>query len=1032
MSDKDMKLRLIVEAKNEADAALNDLNADLRRTGKGADDLRGSMSLLSVAAKGAVAALTATVTIDAAARLVSLADAYTLAEGRLRLVTSSSTELAGVQDQLYASAQRTRTEYLSNVEGYARLAQNTKDLHLAQADLLTLNETLNKAFIISGATEAERSATMIQLSQAFSAGVLRGEEFNSVAEQGSRVLQLLADYTGRSRGELKAMAEDGQLTADILTQAILVGARDVNDEFGKLPTTVEQAGNVLKNVLSGLVNDANKGNGATAGLAGEIINLSNTVEANRDSILSLFSGIVSSATWAVGVVGDLTAETRVLAAVMEGKLDFSQYIKMTSGDEFRQWLTDSAQGVDKIRLRLAEAKKELSALGEGGDMGKRQELVIEISGLENAMRQAAELRKIQEDFNKSGLKLDDVSARAATDNIRELNTQLTEAKRAKEAYAASGLGADSDAVKKSIEEIERLEGELIKAENAKKILASAGFTFDNSGIETTTKKVKSLEDRIAETKLQVEALEKAGFAPDSSSVKEATNALRQLETHLRAVISAQNGGAKASGLEAEALAGLRKEVLPTQVAWEKYRKTVADIETAKAGGQFKNDSEYQQALGNARKALNDATGATKAHEAALAEQESAAKKAAKAGEQQQKEYQSLLDRLLPLEVAQRAYNEGLAALDKMDPTHQTERYQIALANLNREYQASADNANRYAKEAEAVQKAMAEAQRAAAESELSRQGTGIEISIAQGNLSETDALPFQVDLLEQRLRLQQDLLADMQKSTPEEISAWNSQAEAIARTTLELAEYQQRLRLQDPTESFKQGLKNYGSTTGADLLDFYSTALPEAMDASTEAVSQFFRDFAQGNLTLGESWKALGETIEDTVLDILQELLQLQLRMALLSGLGVTATGGATGGGLLGLFGAQHGGGAIGVDPPTFTRAVPLSTFMGAPRFHTGLKGNEFPAILEDGESVLTEGQMAAIGKGLSAKSQAPQVNMTIIEAPGVKAETKTTTQNNGSMKILVRMVAQELIAQTGNGGGLDPLLNARGAGRRF
>lgn len=113
--------------------------------------------------------------------------------------------------------------------------------------------------------------------------------------------------------------------------------------------------------------------------------------------------------------------------------------------------------------------------------------------------------------------------------------------------------------------------------------------------------------------------------------------------------------------------------------------------------------------------------------------ESAAKKAAKELEKQQREYQSILDRLLPLEAAQRDYNESLAALDKMDPTHQTDRYKTALGNLNEELADAKERAGSFAK-------AMADAQRASQESELSRQETGLRIAIAGGQMSENEAL----------------------------------------------------------------------------------------------------------------------------------------------------------------------------------------------------------------------------------------------------------------------------------------------------
>lgn len=935
MSDKDMKLRLIVEAKNEADAALNDLNAGLGRTGKNADQLRGSMSLLTVAAKGALAALAAAVTASAASRLVSLADAYTLAEGRLRLVTGSSAELAAVQDQLFASAQRTRSEYLSVVEAYVRLAQNTKELYLAQADLLTINETLNKAFIISGATEMERSSTMIQLSQAFSAGVLRGQEFNSVALQGSRVLQMLADYTGKSRSELRAMAEDGQLTTDVLVRAILAGATQVNEEFGKLPTTVGQARTVLNDTLSRLVSDANASSGATEGLSAAIVKLANTIDANRETILSLFAGIVEGSGNAFDAVMQKVNRVRGVVAALNGELGFAQQAGMGQA-ELRAYFEAVDHGVGRIHARLSAARQELAAMREGGDDGVRQALQQEIRSLEFAMQQAKEVRK---------------ALTAASGPEKTTGGQT-----------GSGTFEQTSLDKKGLEELTKAYLPLVQAQREYEAALS-----------------------------KISLARQAGQLTEEQEKAARQEAQRQLEQSRQAYIRYTETREQALARERDAALALAQT--------EEERQAV--------------NRRYQQNLAELRERVAKTA-------------ESAAKQAAREAERQQREYQAILDRLLPLEVAQREYNEALAALDTMDPTHQTERYQTALANLNREFEAARKRAGEYAR-------ALEDAQRAARESELARQGTAIEISMAQGNLSETDALPFQIDLLEQRLKLQQDLLADMRKSTPEEINAWNSQAEAIARTTLELAEYQQRLRLLDPAEAFKQGLKDYGMATNRDLLVFYGSALPKAMDASTEAISHFFRDFAQGNATLGESWKALGKTIEDTVFDILQELLQLQLRMAVLGGLGVTATGGTTGGGLLGLFGAQHGGGTIGVDPPTFTRAVPLSTFMHAPRFHTGLKGNEFPAILEHGESVLTEGQMAAIGKGLSASSGAPQVSLTVIEAPGVKAETETRQNDQGGIDVVVRMVEGRLVNRMDHGQGLHKTMASRyGVRRRF
>ena len=82
---------------------------------------------------------------------------------------------------------------------------------------------------------------------------------------------------------------------------------------------------------------------------------------------------------------------------------------------------------------------------------------------------------------------------------------------------------------------------------------------------------------------------------------------------------------------------------------------------------------------------------------------------------------------------------------------------------------------------------------------------------------------------------------------------------------------------------------------------------------------------------------------------------------------------------------------------------------------------------------MLTEGQMAAIGKGLSTKQSAPQVNMTIVEAPGVKAETETTTNNDGSLNVMVKMVESAISDRMSRGQGLHRTMgNLYGARRRF
>lgn len=205
------------------------------------------------------------------------------------------------------------------------------------------------------------------------------------------------------------------------------------------------------------------------------------------------------------------------------------------------------------------------------------------------------------------------------------------------------------------------------------------------------------------------------------------------------------------------------------------------------------------------------------------------------------------------------------------------------------------------------------------------------------------------------------------------------------------------------------GLENYKIEVDQDAITFYSDLFPNAIDESTEAMAEFFSDIAQGNATLSESWKSLGESVEDTVFGILQDLLQLQLKMVVLSSLGLTGSGATTGGGVLGMIsGLFHTGGVVGSEGGA--RAVSPSLFTSAPRYHTGLQGNEFPAILKKGESVLTEGQMAAIGKGLkSSGTSQPNINVIVNNAPAGTTATVQQSSDGLSYDVIVEMVEQKM-----------------------
>ena len=195
---------------------------------------------------------------------VGLADASTNMNSRLKLVTGSAEELASVQERLFSIAQNARVSFTDLVGTYAQVARSTKDLGVSQQSLLTVIDTISKSVTISGGSAQSAQAALVQLSQGFASGALRGEELNSVMEQTPRLAQAIADGLGVSIGKLREMGKEGELTAEKVLGALEKSAASVQDEFSKMAVTVEQATTNAGNSLLKFVGALDKVTGASS------------------------------------------------------------------------------------------------------------------------------------------------------------------------------------------------------------------------------------------------------------------------------------------------------------------------------------------------------------------------------------------------------------------------------------------------------------------------------------------------------------------------------------------------------------------------------------------------------------------------------------------------------------------------------------------------------------------------------------------------------------------------------------------------
>ncbi|MFK9072832.1 tape measure protein, partial [Proteus sp. NGCRVN-01] len=149
--------------------------------------------------------------------------------------------LVDVTQRIFDISQTTRSSLDATATLYARLERGTREYNTSAEDLAKLTTIINQGFIVSGATATEAENAIIQLSQGIASGVLRGEEFNSVAEQGSRLMVALADSLGVSIGQLRKMAAEGKLTTDVVVKGLLSQGDAIAKEFAKTTRTMSQA-----------------------------------------------------------------------------------------------------------------------------------------------------------------------------------------------------------------------------------------------------------------------------------------------------------------------------------------------------------------------------------------------------------------------------------------------------------------------------------------------------------------------------------------------------------------------------------------------------------------------------------------------------------------------------------------------------------------------------------------------------------------------------------------------------------------------
>lgn len=240
---KDTLGELASAATKAAEAAQKATTAN-RNHKESTDEAKKSADQLTQSLKSLVASY---VSIQGLKKAVDLSDSLVSMRARLDRMNDGLQTTQELETMIYQSAQRSRGSFTDTMGLVSQLGTMAGDAFSSSKEIVQFAEQLNKQLAMSGASGSSAQAAILQLEQGLASGVLRGDELNSVMEQAPALAKSIADYMQVSVGKLREMGSQGQITADIVKNALFDAAQKTNEEFEKTPMTWAQVWTLASN-----------------------------------------------------------------------------------------------------------------------------------------------------------------------------------------------------------------------------------------------------------------------------------------------------------------------------------------------------------------------------------------------------------------------------------------------------------------------------------------------------------------------------------------------------------------------------------------------------------------------------------------------------------------------------------------------------------------------------------------------------------------------------------------------------------------
>lgn len=229
---------LVEKEADQAAAAAKRFDSQNRQVNASASSLTGTLGRLAGTFLG----------MQSVKWLANTSDQLTQTNARLKLMTGSAEAAAEANDQIYAAAMRSRGAYADMADTVAKLGTLAPGAFTDTGEIIAFAEQLQKQMALSGTSTQGAQAAMLQLTQGLASGVLRGEELNSILEQTPMIAQTIAEYMGVTTGEMRELASEGAVTAEVVKNAMLGAAEETNDAFEQMPMTWSQVWTSMQNI----------------------------------------------------------------------------------------------------------------------------------------------------------------------------------------------------------------------------------------------------------------------------------------------------------------------------------------------------------------------------------------------------------------------------------------------------------------------------------------------------------------------------------------------------------------------------------------------------------------------------------------------------------------------------------------------------------------------------------------------------------------------------------------------------------------